>query len=278
VSIGSKTMRDRRGRSRTRVVGCVVALVGGALAVVGTLLTWIHSQGVSVATVSVPGDVRGLETSLGWLSISAGGAAVALSLIALLIRRRAGRVLGVATVLAGLAAAVVVSVFLSDPDQGYIDFAVSRAQDAGIATEGVDSSLRQLMQVSSLRVDVGIGAWIAAGGAVLVVIGGGLMTAAASRSRDVAHEIPALLEHDASHPDESVLSAPPEAAVIPDEVPREAPTPEALEAVEGTEPSESVSEPEAVPEEAREEEAPPEPDKKEPEKKEPPDDVAMWRI
>jgi tryptophan-associated transmembrane protein len=246
-------MHRRAKPSRARAVGAVVALAGGALAVIATYLTWIHSQGVSVATVSVPGDVTGLDTSLGWLSLAAGGVAVALSLIALLIRRRAGRVLGVLTILAGLVVVVVAGLFLNDPDQAFIDFAVSRAQDAGIATEGVDASLRQLMEVSGLTVDVELGAWIAAGGAALVVIGGGLMTASRLRP-DAAYETPALLEHDASHPDESVLSAP-------------------TDAEEEAEPAESFSEPDAVPEEAREEEAP-----KEPDKKEPPDDVAMWRI
>ena len=247
-----------------------MALVGGALAVVGTLLTWIHSQGVSVATVSVPGDVKGLDTSLGWLSLSAGGVAVVLSLTALLIWRRAGRVLGVLMVLAGLVAAAVVGLLLNDPDQAYIDFAVSRAQDAGIPTEGVDASLRQLMQVSGLTVDVELGAWVAAGGAALVVIGGGLMTA--SRLRDAAYETPALLEHDARHPDESVLSALPEAAATSEDMPGATPALETIDAEE-IQPAESVSEPEAVSDEAREEEA-----QEEPEKKEPPDDVAMWRI
>jgi Tryptophan-associated transmembrane protein (Trp_oprn_chp) len=174
-------MRERGRASRLRVVGALLGLVGGALIVVGTLSPWIQSQGVSVGAAAVPGDVRGIDMSLGFLAAASGAVAVILALVVLLTLRRAARLLGAGLIIASLVTGAVVLVRAADSDQAYIDFAIAQANDVGEPTEGVDESLHELIQSSAFDMELGWGLWLTAGGAVLALVGGCLVLLTGAR-------------------------------------------------------------------------------------------------
>jgi hypothetical protein len=175
-------MRERRRTSTIRAVGAVLGLVGGALIVSGVLAPWVRSQGVSVGAVAVPGDVRGIEVTLGLLAITAGAAAIILALVVLLTQRRAARLLAASLIITSLAAGVVVLVEVSDPAEAYIDFAIAQASDASESTEGVDESLHRLIKGSALDVELGLGLWLTVGGAALALVGGCLVLLSGPRT------------------------------------------------------------------------------------------------
>jgi len=174
-------MRNRGRASRIRVVGAVLGLVGGALIVLGVLAPWVRSQGASVGAIAVPGDIRGVDLSLGLLAAVAGAVAVILALVVLLTLRRGARLLGTGLIIVSLAAGALVLVHVADPDQSFIDFAIAQANEAGESTEGVDESLHQLINSSTLEVELGWGFWLTAGGAVLALVGGCLVLLTGSR-------------------------------------------------------------------------------------------------
>jgi hypothetical protein len=149
----------------------MLALIGGAAIVGGSLLTWLEvGGGVSVGSVSVTGTPKGSELLLGQVALGAGVAVVILGLL-LLVLRRARKLLGFLVIVGGLVA-IAAGVFVaSSPQDRYIDFAVEKGAPAGQADE-VRASLTNLFEVSGQEADLGIGLYIAIGGAALSVIGG----------------------------------------------------------------------------------------------------------
>jgi len=149
----------------------LLALIGGAAIVAGSLLTWLEvGGGVSVGSVSVTGTPTGSELLLGQVALGAGVAVVVLGLL-LLVLLRARRLLGFLVILGGLVAIAAGAFVASSPQDRYIDFAVEKGAPAGQADE-VRASLTNLFEVSSQETDLGIGLYIAIGGGALSVIGG----------------------------------------------------------------------------------------------------------
>jgi hypothetical protein len=149
----------------------LLALIGGAAIVAGSLLTWLAvGGGVSVGSVSVSGTPKGSELLPGQVALGAGIAVVILGLLLMAIRR-ARRLLGSLVILGGLVAIAAGAFVASSPQDRYIDFAVEKGAPAGQADE-VRASLTNLFVVSSQETDLGIGLYIAIGGGALSVIGG----------------------------------------------------------------------------------------------------------
>lgn len=170
---------DRRGRAGAW--GAILGLVGGALIAAGALLPWAWSDGVSVESVVIPSDARGLDVSFGLVAMAVGILGVILALVTLLSPRRAARLLAAALMIVALVAGAIVVINALDLGQTYTDFAIARAGDAGLPLEGVERSITQLMEIGSLSVDPGLGLWIAGGGAALVFVGGLLVLTARPR-------------------------------------------------------------------------------------------------
>ena len=96
-------MTEGDGRGRAGAWGAILGLVGGALIAGGTFLPWARSDGVSVESVVIPSDARGLEVSFGLVAIAAGILAAILALVTLFSPRRAARILGAALIFVALA-------------------------------------------------------------------------------------------------------------------------------------------------------------------------------
>ena len=132
----------------------LLALIGGAAIVAGSLLTWLEvGGGVSVGSVSVTGTPKGSELLLGQVALGAGVAVVILGLL-LLVLRRARRFLGFLVIVGGLAAIAAGAFVASSPQDRYIDFAVEKGAPAGQADE-VRASLTNLFVVSGQEADLG---------------------------------------------------------------------------------------------------------------------------
>jgi hypothetical protein len=174
-------MAEGDGRGRAAAWGAILGLVGGTLIVGGALLPWAQSDGVSVGTVVIPSDARGLEVSFGLVAMAAGILAAILALVTLLSPRRAARILGAALILVALLAGAVVVIHALDLGQTYVDFAITTAGGAGLPVEGVEPSINQLMEIGSLTVDPGLGLWAAGAGVVLVFVGGLLVLTGSPR-------------------------------------------------------------------------------------------------
>jgi hypothetical protein len=161
-------MTDRPRRSW---FGGLLALIGGAAIVAGSLLTWLEvGGGVSVGSTSVTGTPKGTELLLGQVALGAGVAVTLLGLLLLAIRR-ARRLLGFLVIVGGLAAIAAGAFVASSPEDRYIDFAVENGAPVGQADE-VRASLANLFVVSGQEADLGIGLYLAIGGGALAVIGG----------------------------------------------------------------------------------------------------------
>jgi hypothetical protein len=158
-------------RARRSWIPGLLALIGGAAIVAGSLLTWLEvGGGVSVGSTSVTGTPTGSELLLGQVALGAGVAVALLGLLLLAIRR-ARKLLGFLVIVGGLAAIAAGAFVASSPQERYIDFAVEKGAPAGQADE-VRASLTNLFLVSNQETDLGIGVYIAIGGGTLSVVGG----------------------------------------------------------------------------------------------------------
>jgi hypothetical protein len=81
--------------SRRTPIGPVLAIVGGALLVVGSFLAWAEVSGGGVAV-----SAKGIDGSDGWVTVIAGAVALAVGIAAMRGPRRA---LAILALLAGLA-------------------------------------------------------------------------------------------------------------------------------------------------------------------------------
>ena len=160
-------------RSRKRaVIAIVLALLGGAAIIVGTLLTWIDvGQGVAVGTRPVTGTPKGTEFLLGQVALGGGIAAVVFALL-LLVAPRSGRVWG-ALLLVSAAAAIGPGVYAySQPQKEYVDYAVTQGAPKGSSTSDIETSLNHLFEISNLEAKPGLGAYAAFGGGAAVALAG----------------------------------------------------------------------------------------------------------
>ena len=296
-------MTDRVRRSW---FAAMLALIGGAAIIAGSLLTWLEvGGGVSVGGVSVTGTPTGTELLPGQVALGAGVVVVVFGLL-LLVLRRARRLLGFLMILGGIVAIAAGAFVASSPQDRYIDFAVEKGAPAGQADE-VRASLTNLFVVSNQETDLGIGVYIAIGGGALSVIAG--LTAVFGRRKPKPAEAAETkepsepkpeglpeewlaaraLEAEARNapvqeppPQELVTQAAPPPLPDPPPGPEEAALPEAPESSSEEEPvarveeieapSDAAEEPAPAPEPVNQTVAPPEPSA-EPAK---PDDRSGW--
>jgi hypothetical protein len=149
----------------------LLALLGGAVIIVGCLLTWVDAgDGVSVGKVSVAGWLRGSELRLGQAALGAGVASVVLGILLLAVRR-ARKVMGLLVLLAGLVAIATAAYVYRSPEDRYADFAADTAAPAG-QTDQVRASLGNLFEVSNLEANPGVGLYVVIGGGGVSVVAG----------------------------------------------------------------------------------------------------------
>ena len=173
VCASSSTGQDvpMTDRPRRSWFAAMLALIGGAVIVAGSLLTWLEvGGGVSVGSISVTGTPKGSELLPGQVALGAGVAVIVFGLL-LLVLRRARRLLGFLVILGGIVAIAAGAFVASSPEDRYIDFAVEKGAPAGQSDE-VRASLTNLFVVSGQEADLGIGLYIAIGGGALALIGG----------------------------------------------------------------------------------------------------------
>jgi hypothetical protein len=175
-------MAKRQSRRKAGLLGAILGLIGGVLIGVGIAAPWAQSEGISVGSVVIPGDVRGWESPFGLFALAAGISAIVLSLATFITPRRTYRLLGGGLVIAALVAGAVAIRTVVDLSQAYVDFAIARASDAGLHTSGVEPSIRELMELGRLDVDAGVGLWLAGAGVILILVGGSLMVISGPRA------------------------------------------------------------------------------------------------
>jgi Tryptophan-associated transmembrane protein (Trp_oprn_chp) len=154
------------------VIATMLALLGGAAVITGSLLTWIDAgQGVTVGTQAVTGTPKGIELQLGQVALGAGVAALVLAVL-LSVAPRAGRVWGALLLLASAAAITAGLVSASQPQQRYAAYAARQASGSTSSTSEIEASLNRLFEVSSLQAKPGVGVYVAVGGGGALALAG----------------------------------------------------------------------------------------------------------
>jgi hypothetical protein len=158
-------------RARGSWFAALLALIGGATIVVGSLLPWLDvSGGVSVGSVSISGTPKGSRLPPGRVALAAGVVVVILGLL-LLALRTPRKVVGLLVIVGGVVAVATVLFVGSSVRARYFDFAIEKGAPADKADE-VRTSLANLFDVSGQEVRLGAGLYVVIGGGALAVVGG----------------------------------------------------------------------------------------------------------
>jgi hypothetical protein len=207
---------------RRPIVPAMLAVIGGAAIVAGSLLTWLNVPGgVSVGAVAVTGTPRGTELLFGKVVLGTGIAVVVFGLLLLAIHR-IRRLLGLLVVVGGILAVATGAYVAFTPTDRYVDFAAAEAAPNGQLSE-VTASLTRLFEASNLQADPEIGLYAVMGGGLLAAIGG-LVAFFVRRASKPVEDEPAVsepLHPNSDRPDET--PAPSLGAAIPGAVTGAAP-------------------------------------------------------
>jgi hypothetical protein len=196
---------------RRTPIGPAAMLVGGALLVLGSFLTWFTFTGPDVSESG-----NGIDGGDGWITLGAGVVVIAAGIAALKAGRRA---LGVLALLAGLVGAGVgLYDALSARDQLSEEVAVQN----GISEEQARQLVDEVLDSDQYELSIGIGLYLViAGGAIGLV--GGLMQAAAGSGPAGAPSMPGTAPPIAAMPPASTPSA---GGTLPPTPPAPAPPPD----------------------------------------------------
>jgi hypothetical protein len=160
---------------RASPVGPILAIGGGAIAAIGSFLTWF--------TLSVPGGFSnsgsGTDAGDGWITLAAGVLMVIAGLVILAGRSpRAVRAMAILAIVGGVVAA----------GDGLLNLATARDQLAESVAEATGATKDQARQQVDLALDsgqadlsAGIGLWMVIGGGIIGLAGGILGLVAARR-------------------------------------------------------------------------------------------------
>jgi len=171
-----------------RATGFLLTVAGSLIAGVGAMLEWV--------VVTVPGFPDRFAPSWRGADVAGGrvvlGAAI-LALVAVLVTRVGGtstarRGAAIAVLIAGIAIVAMATREVLTAEDRYATDAIAEARDSitsvGIPTDGLDEALDGLRDVLDVR--LGLGVWLSLAGGLVVVAGGGVTLAWASRATRTA--------------------------------------------------------------------------------------------
>jgi hypothetical protein len=175
-------------------LGAILAIVGGALLVIGSFLSWAEFSGAGQSEV-----VSGVDMTDGWVTVVAGLVIVAVGIAATTAPQRP------LAVAAGIVGAFGVGFGLFDA-LTLTDSALDRvAEETAMATSVSFQELRALLDVlidsGQIGISIGIGLYVVIAGGVIAVVGAGVQLAAA---RAQADEVPSSIQVAASDPGSTV--------------------------------------------------------------------------
>lgn len=142
-------------------IGSVLAIVGGALLVVGSFLVWVSLSGGGFSE-----STTGVDGSDGWITFVAGLVAIAAGFLAIRSGRRA---LAVLAILAGLAGG---GLGLYDALTVRDSIAEELAPQLGVSVEEARAGVDLLVDSGQLDISMGIGLYLVLAGGALAFIGG----------------------------------------------------------------------------------------------------------
>ncbi len=145
-------------------IGTGVAVVGGALLVAGSFLTWVTLSGGGEKV-----SATGVDGSDGWITFGAGLVLVAAGLIAMRAGRRALAILAILAALAGGGVGVYDALTVRD------QIAADVAEQSGITTEQARTFIDQAIDAGEFDLSVGAGIFLVIGGGAIGLIGGALL-------------------------------------------------------------------------------------------------------
>jgi hypothetical protein len=194
-------------------IGTAVGVVGGALLVAGSFLTWV--------TLSGGGDsvsAKGTDGSDGWITFGAGLVLIAVSLAAMRAGRRALAILAIVAALAGGGIGVYDALTVRD------QIAEDVADQSGITTEQARTFIDQSIDAGEFELSVGAGIFLVIGGGVLGLIGGAMLMTGGARPPGMPAEVGSA-PMSVGYPPAQEEVAPPAHDVAPPSGPPPAPPP-----------------------------------------------------
>ena len=171
-------------------IGAILAIVGGALLVIGSFLSWAEFSGAGQSEV-----VSGVDMTDGWVTVVAGLVIVAVGIAAATAPQRP------LAIAAGIVGAFGVGFGLFDALTLADSALDSVAEETAMATTVSFQELRALLDVlidsGQIGISMGIGLYVVIAGGVIAVVGAGVQLAAA---RVQADEVPSSIQIAASDP------------------------------------------------------------------------------
>lgn len=174
-------------------IGAILAIVGGALVVIGSFLSWAEFSGAGQSEV-----VSGVDMTDAWVTVVAGLVIVAVGIAATTAPHRP------LAVAAGIVGAFGVGFGLFDALTLTDSALDSVAEETATATSVSFQELRALLDVlidsGQIGISMGIGLYVVIAGGVIAVVGAGVQLAAARE----ADEVPSSIQVAASDPGSTV--------------------------------------------------------------------------
>jgi hypothetical protein len=155
----------RQTEPRAAPTAGIVAIVGGALLAVGSLLPWAEVSGSGESVTA-----KGLDGSDGYITLAAGVVAVVTGLVMLRGTRRAVAVVAVLVGLVGGGLALYDALTAKD---SVLDAAAEElAPSFGVSADQVRAALDQAIDEGQLGVSISIGLYVAMAGGLIAIVGG----------------------------------------------------------------------------------------------------------
>jgi hypothetical protein len=150
--------------SRTPVAG-ILAIVGGALVALGSLLAWAEVSGGGTSVTA-----KGVDGSDGYITLAAG---IVAFLVGITMTRQAKRMLAVLAILAGLVGGGVALYDALTAEDSVLDAAAEElAPSLGASAELVRAALDEAIDAGQLSVTISFGLYVVIAGGVVALFGG----------------------------------------------------------------------------------------------------------
>lgn len=181
--------------TRRTPIGPILTILGGALLVIGSFLTWFTLSGQGASSSG-----SGIDGGDGWYSLISGVVLIAVGVVGLQATRRSLAVLALVAGLVGGGAALLNALTVRDQ---------LAEQITGASAEEARAFIDQLIDSGQLEITWGIGLYLVMAGGVIALVGGALQL---SGGGSAAPAMPAVGSA-------STFSAPPPAAPVAGEGP-----------------------------------------------------------
>lgn len=145
----------------------ILVIVGGAMLVVGSFLTWAELSSVDASLVA-----QGVEDSRGYTTLAVGIVSLLVGFVMIRSRSRS-RMLAILAVAAGLLGAGVAVYEALTTKAAVLNAAAEElAPSLGATAAQVREVFEQLIDAGQLSVSVGIGLYVVMGGGIVALLGG----------------------------------------------------------------------------------------------------------